>query len=134
MAMTYKYNIVKVIVISLSLITPFFGSLPEHSDYMNPAPWSFVAIMFGFGIFSVVFFDVFPKHTGNWLPSWWTPLRFTSLVGWCFLAGSFSTALIGLSKNPKNWFFELPLSIAIGILITVMILRFNPPINGVRDE
>lgn len=134
METTSKYNIVKGIIIALGLIGPFFTPLPDHSDFLNPAPWNFMAIMFGVGIFSVVVFDVTPMHTGNWMPSWWTSLRFSTLVGWSFLAESFSMAVIGLSHNPKNWFFELPLSIALGMLITVKILVSYPPVNGVGDD
>ncbi len=126
-------NIAKGIIVAITAIAPVFSPLPQHPDYLNPAPWGFSMLMIGIGIFSVVFFDSMPQSRNSWLPNWWGSIQFTGFAGLCLLAYATSTAIIGLTHTPKNWFFEIPLFISVGMLITVAFMRTNSPIDG-RDD
>lgn len=125
-------NIAKVVIIALDAIVPIFSPLPKNPDYLNAAPWQFLAIMVGVGIFTVFILDNAPKNN-IWLVYNWYSLRNVGFFGVCLLVYGISTAIVGLTSAPKNWFFEMPLSLSIGIIATVMFLRANPPIDGSED-
>lgn len=126
-------NTAKGIIVALTAIAPVFSPLPQHQDYLNPAPLGFSMLMFGIGIFVAVFFDSMPQSRSGWLINWWGSTQFTGFTGLCLLVYAISTAFIGLTHRPQNWFFEIPLLVSVGMLITVAFMRSHPPIDGSDD-
>ena len=126
-------DIAKWVMVASSVLAPVFGPLPQNPDYVHPAPWGFVTLLVGVGIFSVIFLDAMPQSGSRLLPDGWGSLGFRRFVALCLLAYATSTAVVGLTHPEKNWFFEIPLSISMGMLIAVRFLGAHPPIDGSED-
>jgi len=127
---TKIWLLLRIILLVASLDYSFYFIETLPGNFSKPA-WPFFFEMIGIvaiSVFCLTFFQL-PKQTSGekWIkPSWFAnPFRLGQalsgfdLAAYCFLALGLGCLAIGLSREPKNWAWELPLSIGVGALLGV---------------
>ncbi|WP_281849292.1 hypothetical protein [Dyella sp. GSA-30] len=120
-----------LLVVALIHSVYFVKTLP--GDFSRPF-WPFFFEMIGIvavSVFGVTFFQL-PKQASDvrWAkPSWFAnPFRLRQalpifdLAAYYFLVLGLGCLAIGLSREPRNWALELPLSIGIGAFLGVRVV------------
>lgn len=129
-----RWLIARGALLLLSFGGAFLGDLPVHHDFEHPAPVSFLAIIIGFTLFGLIYVvsisSVFKTADAKWLrPSLFIrpfgsrqPLVSFDTGAICMLAYAVGGAVRGLSESPHNWFWEIPVTAAIGLWIGVRLI------------
>lgn len=122
---------IALLVVALIHSVYFVKTLP--GDFSRPT-WPFFFEMVGIvaiSVFCVTFFQL-PKQESDvrWTkPSWFAnpfrarqALSLFDLAAYYFVVLGLGCLVIGLSREPRNWAWELPMSIGIGALLGVHIV------------
>ena len=105
-----------------------FLPLPQDSDYSHAAPWYFSLVLAAFGAGGTLFTLLIQPKTGEkWeRPSWHSsgynhrqPLVLLHFGAWIIAAAGAGYALHSLLGTSANWFWEIPVSFAVGGLAGV---------------
>lgn len=131
-----RWLYVRIAIIVLSFFSAQFSAMPQHPDFMQPAPWYFPLAIAGFMAFGVPFVLVSQTLSNGssekWQrPSWFLPpfsykqpLVSFDMTAYCIIAYGLSSAMVGLSNIPSDWSWEIYVSAGIGVRIGVRLCTF----------
>lgn len=125
--------LLRIALLAVALIHGVYFTETISGDFSKPV-WSFFFEMIGIvavSVFCVTLFQL-PRQASDvkWAkPSWFSnPFQFRQalsifdLASYYFLVLGLGCFAIGLSHNPQNWAWELPLSIGLGALLGVRLV------------
>jgi hypothetical protein len=108
----------------------YLSPLPEHRDFLHPAPWKFLLEIGAFALFGVpmvISLSRLAKHSEDLRrPSWFInplsvmqPLVFFDFGALCVVAYGLGCAATQFWRGPSNWFWEIPVTLGVGAWLGV---------------
>jgi|HubBroStandDraft_1064217.scaffolds.fasta_scaffold24110_2 hypothetical protein len=120
------------------LLVGFFSAgafMRSMTDDFSKPSWPFLAKIVALTAFGVVFVlglqKINPRSIARWDPPRWStnpftllrdPLGFFHLSAWYFISVGLGCLLLGLTRYPRNWVWELPIGIGIGTWVGVRMM------------